>query len=215
MINAWIIGAKYYIPCFIISIILLYIGFLYYKPLIPIGVALLILSLFVVSFFRDFPRNITAASNEIVSPADGTIVEIGEIEKTEYYNGKCLRVSIFMSIFNAHVNRSPYDGVIKKIVYKKGQYMNAMKSQSSEYNESNTLFMETEKGDMSVRQIAGAIARRIVCPVKEGTFLKKGEKFGMIKFGSRVELYLPTNVKLYIKVNDKVHAGSTTIGKIE
>jgi phosphatidylserine decarboxylase len=73
--------------------------------------------------------------------------------------------------------------------------------------------METEKGDMSVRQIAGAIARRIVCPVKEGTFLKKGEKFGMIKFGSRVELYLPTNVKLYIKVNDKVHAGSTTIGE--
>lgn len=183
--------------------------------MIPIGIALLILSLFVVSFFRDFPRNITAARDEIVSPADGTIVEIGEIKKTEYYKGKCLRVSIFMSIFNAHVNRSPYDGVIKKIVYKKGQYMNAMKSQSSEYNESNTLFMETEKGDMTVRQIAGAIARRIVCPVKEGTFLKKGEKFGMIKFGSRVELYLPTNVKLYIKVNDKVHAGSTIIGKIE
>ncbi len=215
LINAWIIGAKYYIPCLIISILLLYIGFSYYKPLIPIGVALLILSLFVISFFRDFPRNITATSDEIVSPADGTIVEIGEIEKTEYYNGKCLRVSIFMSIFNAHVNRSPYDGVIKKIVYKRGQYMNAMKSESSEFNESNAIFIETEKGDMTVRQIAGAIARRIVCPVKEGTFLKKGEKFGMIKFGSRVELYLPTDVKLYIKMNEKVYAGSSIIGKIE
>ncbi|MGC9054620.1 MAG: phosphatidylserine decarboxylase, partial [Candidatus Hydrogenedens sp.] len=192
-VNAWIIGMKYYLPCMLIGLLLTYIGLIYYKSLLPIGIVIFILSIFILFFFRDFPRKITTKEDEITSPADGTIVEIKEIEKKEYYDGKCLRVSIFMSVFNAHVNRSPYDGVIKKIVYKKGKFMNAMKSQSSEYNESNTLFIETKRGDITVRQIAGKIARRIVCPIKEGTFLKKGEKFGMIKFGSRVELYLPLN----------------------
>lgn len=198
-----------------IGLMLSYIGFVYYKPLLPLGIVIFILSIFILFFFRDFPREITAKEDEIVSPADGTIVEIKEIENNEYYDGKCLRVSIFMSVFNAHVNRSPYDGVIKKIVYKKGKFMNAMKSQSSEYNESNTLFIETKRGNITVRQIAGKIARRIVCPVKEGDYLKKGEKFGMIKFGSRVELYLPLNSEVYIKDREKVYAGITLIGRFK
>ena len=214
-INAWIIGLKYYIPCIFVGLLLSYIGYEYYRLVLPIGIVFLILAVFIMFFFRDFPRKMNAKEEEIISPADGTIVEIKEIEKEEYYEGKCIRVSIFMSVFNAHVNRSPYDGVIKKIIYKKGQFMNAMKSQSSDYNESNALFLETRKGNITVRQIAGKIARRIVCPIKEGTFLKKGEKFGMIKFGSRVELYLPLNSEIYIKESDKVYAGLTIIGRFK
>lgn len=212
-INAWIVGAKYYIPCFLIGCSLLYLGYIAYKPLFIIGVILIIISGFILSFFRDFPRSIVSADNEFISPADGTVVEIKEIENTEYYDGKCLRVAIFMSIFNAHVNRAPFDGVIKKIRYKEGRFMNAMKSQASDLNESNAIFLETSEGYITIRQIAGKIARRIVCPVKEGMFLKKGQKIGMIKFGSRVELYLPQNVKIYVKISDKVYAGATIIGK--
>lgn len=214
-INAWIIGMKYYLPCILLGVLLSYIGFAYYKPILIVGILVLIVSVFIIFFFRDFPRTISAKEDEIVSPADGTVVEVKEIEKKEYYEGKCIRVSIFMSVFNAHVNRCPYDGVIKKIVYKKGQFMNAMKSQSSDYNESNSLFIETEKGNVTVRQIAGKIARRIVCPVKKGDFLKKGEKFGMIKFGSRVELYLPLNIEIYVKEKEKVYAGMTIIGRFK
>ncbi len=214
-INAWLIGMKYYLPCMFAGAILLCIGYTYYKPIIPLGIIFLILSVFILTFFRDFPREITAKEDEFVSPADGTIVEIKEIEKKEYYDGKSIRVSIFMSIFNAHVNRSPFDGVVKKVVYKKGEFMNAMKSQSSDFNESNTIFLETEKGNITIRQIAGKIARRIVCPATEGTVLKKGEKFGMIKFGSRVELYLPPDVEIYVKERDRVYAGSTIIGRFK
>ncbi len=206
---------KYYLPCMFAGAILLCIGYTYYKPIIPLGIIFLILSVFILTFFRDFPREITAKEDEFVSPADGTIVEIKEIEKKEYYDGKSIRVSIFMSIFNAHVNRSPFDGVVKKVVYKKGEFMNAMKSQSSDFNESNTIFLETEKGNITIRQIAGKIARRIVCPATEGTVLKKGEKFGMIKFGSRVELYLPPYVEIYVKERDRVYAGSTIIGRFK
>jgi len=214
-INSWIIGMKYYLPCMLIGLLLSYLGFMYYKSLLPLGIIIFLLSIFILFFFRDFPRVINAKEDEIVSPADGTIVEIKEIGKKEYYEGKCLRISIFMSVFNAHVNRFPYDGVIKKIIYKKGKFMNAMKSQSSEYNESNTLFIETEKGNITIRQIAGKIARRIVCPIKEGDFIKKGEKFGMIKFGSRVELYLPLNCEVYVKDKEKVYAGLTIIGRFK
>ncbi len=214
-INAWVIGMKYYLPCMILGFLLSYLGFIYYRPVLMVGIIVLVISIFILFFFRDFPRTISAKEDEIVSPADGTVVEVKEIEKKEYYEGKCIRVSIFMSVFNAHVNRFPYDGVIKKIVYKKGQFMNAMKSQSSDYNESNSLFIETEKGNITVRQIAGKIARRIVCPVKEGNSLKKGEKFGMIKFGSRVELYLPLGTEIYVEEKEKVYAGLTIIGRFK
>ncbi len=214
-INAWIIGMKYYLPCMILGFLLSYLGIAYYKPIFVVGIIVLVLSIFILFFFRDFPRTISAKEDEIVSPADGTVVEVKEIEKKEYYEGKCIRVSIFMSVFNAHVNRFPYDGVIQNIIYKKGQFMNAMKSQSSEYNESNSIFIETEKGNITLRQIAGKIARRIVCPVKKGDSLKKGQKFGMIKFGSRVELYLPLNTEIYVREKKKVYAGLTIIGRFK
>lgn len=214
-INAWIIGMKYYLPCIIMGLLLSYLGATYYRPVLIVGTFVLVISIFILFFFRDFPRTISAKEDEIVSPADGTVVEVTEIEKKEYYEGKCIRISIFMSVFNAHVNRFPYDGVIKKIVYKKGQFINAMKNQSSDYNESNTLLIETKKGNITVRQIAGKIARRIVCPVKEGDSLKKGQKFGMIKFGSRVELYLPINTEIYVKEKKKVYAGLTIIGRFK
>lgn len=216
-INAWLIGSKYYVPCFVLGLINLAFGLYYDKYLFSIlGVILGLLALFILTFFRDFERSITAEELEIVSPADGTVVELQEVENEEYLLGKATKISIFMSVFNAHVNRAPYDGTVKKVVYKKGKFLNAMKESSAQENESNTIYLSTSKGDLTIRQIAGLIARRIVCPLKEGDQLKKGQKFGMIMFGSRVEIYLPAqNVKVYVTKGDKVYAGLTILGSFK
>ncbi len=183
-----------------------------YANLTPIGFVFIGLGLFTLAFFRDFPREIIAKELELVSPADGTVVAIEELADTPHYTGKCVRVSIFMSVFNAHVNRAPYPGTVQEIKYAPGHYKNAMNPESSKVNESNAVWMQTDKGPITVRQISGAIARRIVCPVQPGTRLEKGEKFGMIRFGSRVEIYLPTETRIYVTLKDKVYSGSTVLG---
>lgn len=194
--NAWIQGAWYY------------------GPLLGAGLALLLAGLGILMFFRDFPRAITAAPNEVVSPADGTVVAIEDLEETEHYEGPARRVSIFMSIFNAHVNRSPFDGVVREVKYAPGRYRNAMNPESSRVNESKAVWLDTAKGPMTVRQISGAVARRIVCPLQKGAHLEKGEKFGMIRFGSRVELYLPPGTEVCVEVKDKVYAGATVLARL-
>lgn len=164
-------------------------------------------------FFRDFPREITALPNELVSPADGTVVAIEDLAETPHYEGPCRRVSIFMSVFNAHVNRAPYEAVVREIRYAPGQYANAMRPDSSQINESNAIWLTTPKGPITVRQISGAVARRIVCPIRAGMSLAKGEKFGMIRFGSRVELYLPPGTEVCVTLKQKVFAGTTIMAK--
>ena len=141
------------------------------------------------------------------------VVEVKRFEETPYYDGPCVRISIFLSVFNVHVNRMPDDGTIARMDYRKGKYKNAMSAESSEVNEANTLWLETPHGPMTVRQIAGLIARRIVCPAEVGETLKKGEKFGMIRFGSRTELFLSVDAEVVVSEKDKVHGGSTVVAR--
>ncbi len=188
-------------------------GYMTAQGHVYVGVLALFPGLFVVYFFRDPVRRITTEPQEIVSPADGVVVEIAELAETPYYDGPCKRVSIFLSIFNVHVNRAPDDGTVARIEYRKGQYKNAMSAESSDVNEANAVWLETAHGPMTVRQISGLIARRIVCAAEVGGTLRKGERFGMIRFGSRTELYLSPDAEVVVSVKEKVQGGSTVVAR--
>lgn len=209
--SGWREGIPHYLPWFAIAIIatvaLRHSGFLWVSLFfwaIAVGVLL---------FFRDFPRSVVAQPNEVVSPADGTVVGVEILDNSPYFEGKSVRLSIFMSVFNVHVNRIPFDGTVHAIRYEPGQYKNAMRPESSQLNESNAVWLKTDSGPITVRQISGAVARRIVCRAVVGSPVKKGEKFGMIKFGSRVELYLPEYAIPTVTVGDKPRAGITVVAR--
>jgi len=177
---------------------------------------LLLVLVWMLMFFRDPHRRITPNERVLLSPADGTITDISETESPEL-GEKALRIGMFLSIFNVHLNRMPCAARIESVHYKKGQFKNAMSSESGRINESNEIVMTrlTEPRDrLLVRQISGAIARRIVCEAKPGAEYAQGFAFGMIKFGSRTELYLPLREGGYditIKLGDKVRAGLTPL----
>ncbi|HCO96769.1 MAG TPA: phosphatidylserine decarboxylase family protein [Phycisphaerales bacterium] len=171
-------------------------------------------------FFRDPDRRCPADINLLLAPADGHITEIETIEETSFIGGPALRIGIFLSIFDIHINRAPCNVRIGKITYKKGKYLNAMNPQSGRLNESNNLDLirtDSPKDKLIVRQISGAIARRIVCDTAEGKELAGGQRFGMIKFGSRTELYVPVreNAKCLVQIGDKVKAGLTPLVRYE
>jgi phosphatidylserine decarboxylase len=173
-----------------------------------LSIPFFLLSAFCIYFFRDPVRKTPEGKEYIVSPADGKVIEIEEIPEKNLK-----KISIFMSLFDVHVNRIPYDGKVKKITYKKGSFNPAHKNSSSE-NEQNIIEMETDDGwDYKLVQVAGILARRIVCRIKEGDIVKKGEKFGLIMFGSRVDLYIPKNFLINVKKGEKVKGGETIIGK--
>jgi len=169
--------------------------------------------LFTFYFFRDPQRKIPVDADAIVSPADGTIVAIEDLSDSPHYDGPCKRISIFLSVFNVHINRAPFAGIVESITYKPGAFKNAMRADTTDINEANTVRMQTETGPISVRQISGLIARRIVCRAEVGDTLQKGERFGMIKFGSRTELYLPPNVQICAKMDEKVAGGETILAR--
>ncbi|HEX5413495.1 MAG TPA: phosphatidylserine decarboxylase [Terriglobia bacterium] len=169
----------------------------------------LILALLVLNFFRDPERLVPSGPGVIVSPADGRVVEI----RTEEHAGRARqRISIFMSPINVHVNRSPVAGSIEGVVYRKGSFRMASAPLASVENECNTFTVAGENGEIIVRQIAGVLARRIVFWKKIGDRVQRGERVGMIKFGSRVDVLLSPEVTLAVKVGDDVKAGSTIIG---
>jgi phosphatidylserine decarboxylase len=141
------------------------------------------------------------------------VAAVEELEETPHYKGPCRRISIFLSIFSVHVNRAPFDGTIQDIRRKHGGFLIATKPEASERNESNDVWLETPRGPMTVRQITGVVARRIVCRAKVGDTLAKGEKFGMIKFGSRTELYLPRSAEVCVTASDKVKAGTSVVAR--
>jgi phosphatidylserine decarboxylase len=180
-----------------------------------VGVPVVVLGFAMMLFFRDFPRTITAAPNEVSSPADGTVVAIEDLPDSPHYSGPTRRVSIFMSVFSVHVNRAPFDCTVKDVRYAPGKFRDARDPDSSKINESNAIWLDTAKGPITVRQISGAVARHIVCPAKPGILLTKGEKFGMIRFGSRVELYLPPGTEVCVSLNQKVHAGTTIMARFQ
>lgn len=167
-----------------------------------------------IYFFRDPEREIPQGGNLILSPADGKVIEIVESYDNKFLKADVRKISIFMSLFNVHVNRSPIEGKVVYRDYVRGFKKMAFGTRASKLNERSYLGIE---GDIKVLlvQVAGFIARKIVTYPKEGDFLKRGERIGIIKFGSRVELYLPTTVELSVKVGDKVRAGETILGVIK
>lgn len=168
----------------------------------------LVLALFFLWFFRDPARRIPTGVGEIVSPADGKITELDWIETPQ---GSRLRLSIFLNVFDVHVNRSPIEGQVTAVTYKKGLFLNAMRADSNVLNEHNVLVVENSSCSVQVKQVAGLLARRIVCNVKPGDRLERGQRFGLIKFGSRVDVLMPPDVDVRVRRGDRVKGGSTIL----
>jgi len=202
-------------------------GILQSWVIISIEVLLAAILIWILCFFRDPERSCPTDNNLLLAPADGQITDIEILEDPPAFlrdygqqSAGVLRVGIFLSIFNTHINRAPCNVKVEKITYKKGKYKNALKPESARVNESNELWLtrtDSPQDRLIVRQISGAIARRIVCDTIEGQQLTGGQKFGMLKFGSRTELYVPLreNAKCMVKIGDKVKAGLTPLFKYE
>ena len=173
-----------------------------------------------LSFFRDPERSCPSDRNILLAPADGTITNIDEVEEDNFIRGKAIRIGIFLSIFSTHINRAPCNVKVERILYGKGRFESARNPHSGRVNESNDLALvrtDAPRDRLLVRQVSGAIAQRIVCAVAEGQELAGGERFGMIKFGSRTELYLPVRkeARCLVEIGDKVKAGLTALVRYE
>ena len=170
-----------------------------------------LLALFILQFFRDPPRTVPADPRAVVSPADGRIVAVGRA-RDPWLERDALKISVFMNVFNVHSNRSPVDGVVKERWYVPGAFVNAALDKASLENERNALWLQTADGrDVTCVQIAGLIARRILCYVGGGAELERGQRFGFIRFGSRVDVYLPLDAKPEAAIGDKVYAAETIL----
>ncbi len=170
---------------------------------------------FIIYFFRDPDRTVPNGGGLVVSPADGKVVTVGTVENSTYYEGTCLKISVFMSVFNVHVNRMPCKGKVKKISYNPGKFFSANLDKASKENEQNAVYLETEDGkEICTVQIAGLIARRIICKVQKGDEVDRGQRFGMICFGSRLDVYLPKDSKIKVAVGDIVKAGTSVLGEL-
>lgn len=176
-----------------------------------IQIASLIVLVLVVQFFRNPKRVVTAKENEVVAPADGKIVVIEEVEEPEFFKDKRIQVSIFMSPVNVHVNRYPINGTVKYSKYHPGKYLVAWHPKSSTLNERTTVVVENDKTALLFRQIAGAVARRIVLYAKKDAIAKKGEDYGFIKFGSRVDVFFPLGTKINVEMNQVVKGNKTVL----
>ncbi len=208
------------IVCLAVGVLYLWQSYLSGWAVVSIEAILAVVLVWVLLFFRDPYRAVPPDKNILLAPADGKITDIEIVEEDNFIGGKALRIGIFLSIFDVHINRAPCDVKVERITYRKGRYKNAMNPESGRVNESNEVGLvrtEAPNDRLIVRQISGAIARRIVCEATEGQELTGGEKFGMIKFGSRTELYVPAreNVKRQVKVGDKVKAGLSVLVRYE
>lgn len=174
---------------------------------------LFLMTSFVLWFFRNPDRITPDNPRQVISPADGKVIRIEDVDCNGLIQGRFRKISIFMNVFNVHVNRIPYSGRIRTIHYHKGRFLSANLDKASEQNEKNSIVITTDDGrDVMAVQIAGLIARRIVCWIAEGLYVTKGQRFGLIRFGSRVEVFLPFDSQIAVKVGDKVKAGETPIG---
>ena len=169
-------------------------------------------ALFVLQFFRDPARVPPADADAVLAPADGRIVSVEQV-RDPYLEREALKISVFMNVFNVHSNRSPVDGVIKGRWYNRGSFVNADLDKASLENERNALWIATERGDVTCVQIAGLVARRILCYVEEGDRLARGQRYGFIRFGSRVDVYLPPDARPEVGLGDKVSATTTILAR--
>jgi len=175
---------------------------------------LICITAFMAYFFRDPERTVPEGLGRFVSPADGKIILIRNVYEKDYLQADTKEISIFMSPLNVHVNRAPCDGKVTQVKHTPGQFMAAYKDDASIKNENIVMALEGEQGRILVRQVAGFVARRAVCRVKPGDLLKRGERYGMIKFGSRLDVYLPKDAQISVKTGDKVLAGETVIAAV-
>ena len=205
----------------IIAVILIILSFFTSKiyiamPLLSLGV---LLALFTFCFFRDpertVPEEAKISKNIIISPADGKVVEVKEIYEKNYLKADAVQISIFLSPLDVHVNRIPISGVIKYFRYNPGNYLVAWHPKSSELNEQSHIGMETGFGKIFFKQITGILARRLVWDIKEGDTVEIGQRFGMMKFGSRMDLMISKNSEVFVKVGDKVIGGTSFIAKLK
>jgi len=201
-------GYRFIIPLIIITVALAL------SPLVWLAGISGLLLLFVLNFFRDPERTIPTDERVVVSPGDGKVVEIVE-EKDALLDESYRRISIFLNVFNVHVQRTPVAGRIERIQYNKGKFLNAASHKASLDNEQNSMIIHTGQEKVLVKQIAGLIARRIVCWAKEGDNYSLGQRFGLIRFGSRVDLFLPLNAEVKVSLGDHVSGGSSIIGYLK
>lgn len=196
--------------CSIIAIFGIFVSpFLHLKI---IAAVLVLLTILTVNFFRDPERRIPDGAENIIAPADGKVIEIVDEHESEYLQAEATRISIFMNIFDVHVNRIPVSGKVEYFRYKKGSFLKAYKSEAGDVNEQTIIGIDNEGRKILFKQIAGLIARRIVCYIREGSNVQRGERFGMIKFGSRVDVFVPKSVEVKVKINEKVKAGESILG---
>jgi phosphatidylserine decarboxylase len=174
---------------------------------------LYVLTIFMAFFFRDPERKIPGGEGIFVSPADGKVILIQGVYEKDYLNSESKEISIFMSPFNVHVNRAPCDGRVSVVKHSPGKFMAAFKDDSSIKNENIVMVLDSEGARVLVRQVAGFLARRAVCKAEVGGMLKRGERYGIIKFGSRLDVYLPKDTKVKVTLGEKVKAGETVIGE--
>jgi phosphatidylserine decarboxylase len=208
--NPWPIakeGLPFLIPMVLLTVIF---GILGWKTWMSLGI---FFSLFIGYFFRNPRREIPDLQNIVLSPADGRVIHVGECEEDRFLKEKALKVSIFMSLFDVHLNRAPVSGKVLEKNYLPGRFLVANADKSSLLNEQNAMILETEdRFRILMIQIAGFVARRIVCYAKAGDLLRKGEIFGLIRFGSRVDLYLPPEVIPIVRLGQHVKGGESIIG---
>lgn len=202
-------GIPFILPVGLVTLIAFVSGFPW------VSVPLFFLTLFVIWFFRNPERTAPDKPLQLISPADGKVIRIEEVTREELSGRSFLKISIFMNVFNVHVNRMPCSGEVFAICYTPGKFLSANLDKASVLNERNIVMVRTSEGrEIVIVQIAGLIARRIVCWLKEGAKVKKGERFGLIRFGSRVEVLLPAGSNLLVRIGDKVRAGETPIGEL-
>jgi len=209
-------GTDVAVPIIIGSVLIIALGF--FIANLPLKIAFIVLGAgvlaFTLNFFRDPERTTPDVEGGIISPADGKVVRIDEIEEHEYFNGRVKIVCIFMSPLNVHVNRFPVTGTIEFFRYIPGEFLVAFEDKSSDRNERTLIGINTGTHKVLFKQIAGFVARRIVCPVKVGDQAKVGERFGMIKFGSRVDVMMPADADIKVALNQNVTAGDTILAVV-
>ncbi len=180
------------------------------------ALAALIFTGFVLYFFRDPERVVPHRANLITSPADGKVIDISEVEEPWFHSGETLRISIFMNVFNCHVNRAPISGSVMDMQYRPGIFVSANKARAISDNEANAMLLQDDAGRrVTVVQVAGLIARRIVCHAQVGDTLERGQRYGMIRFGSRLDVYAPADSLILIERGDRVVAGQSVLAEMK
>jgi phosphatidylserine decarboxylase len=200
-------GFPFIIFSLILTVLVTFFGIMW------LAILLAAVTVFIICFFRNPERYFQDNAKLVICPADGKVIKIEEVDINGTITGRFKKISIFMNVFNVHVNRAPYNGTVETIAYHKGKFLSANLDKASAENERNEIMIRTEDDRVLwVVQIAGLIARRIVCWTHEGAQIEKGERFGLIRFGSRVEVFLPFDSRVVVHPGDKVKAGRTTIG---